>query len=94
MDLIGIEKYRVYKKYNGDYSQMIDYRTGDKKDITKISEEEWNVIELLTDTMCSLNTGYYSKEMETQMFSKINELKKLVVDEVFFNVKGKSNLDL
>jgi len=94
VELIGIEKYKVYKKYDGDYDLMIDYRTGDKRDITKISKEEWKVIELLTDNICSLNTGYYSKNMENQMLAKIREHKQLVIDDVFSIIKGKSNIDL
>jgi hypothetical protein len=88
MELIGIEKYRIYKKYYGDYGELIDHRVGDPKDLTVISEEEWNVIDELEGNLCDLDKGVYSKEMESQFKKKIDELQPLITPEVFQMIKN------
>lgn len=82
MELIGIEEYRVYCKYGGDYSQLTDFRVGSKKDLAKITSKEWGIIEKIEDNFTSLQTGMYSKEMVRNMERIIEELKPLVSPEV------------
>jgi hypothetical protein len=86
--LIGIDKYRVYLKYNGEYDVMTDFRTGAKSDLHKISEREWSIIEEIEDCLCVLNTGKYSKEIQIEMQTKIDKLKPMITDEIWHLIKN------
>ena len=93
-ELIGIEKYKVYAKYNGQYDVMADFRTGTKSDLKKISEREWNIIEEIEDSLCVLNTGKYSKTIQAEMQAKIDKLKPMITNEIWHLIKNNENLIL
>ncbi|WP_299889999.1 HAD domain-containing protein [uncultured Lacinutrix sp.] len=86
-ELIGIDKYRIYTKYNGQYDVMTDFRTGTKSDLKKISEREWSIIEEIEDSLCVLNTGKYSKNIQAEMQAKIDKLKPMITDEIWQLIK-------
>tara|TARA_R110002033_G_scaffold170433_3_gene212934 strand:+ start:86451 stop:87167 length:717 start_codon:yes stop_codon:yes gene_type:complete len=86
--IIGIDKYKIYIKYNGEYDVMADFRTGAKNDLKKISAREWSIIGQIVDSYCILNTGKYSKTIQTDMEATIEKLKPMITDEVWCLIKN------
>lgn len=84
--MIDLDKYLIYKKYNGEFSLLMDHRTGSKKDLKLISERDFEILKLIDDNLSMIESGIYSTFLIDEMQKEIGEIQNEVTPELFIKL--------
>ena len=82
MEKIGLDKLKIYQKYEGEYALLFE-PWANKKDQEKISDIEFSTLQLVTDNLAMIRSNSYSAELVNEMKKEIDFAKEKMTIEVF-----------
>ncbi len=83
MNTIDLKTYTLYCKYNGQAEWENDFRVAKPNDVYHNIGEHFAIIEIISNNLYMIKSGFYSEKLVTDFWTEINEIKKQVSDEVY-----------